>query len=109
MICNKCGRESSKYIIEMKGESPFIWCEFCYSLLNTCNACKSIYRCDFNNDKRSPDFIMKQFQQGNQFIQMQIKNPDKVDIYCTKCNCWNDEYKYCMREWGICLNYKETE
>ncbi len=109
MICSKCGRVAAGYIIEVRNGQSFIWCQQCYSFLNTCNACKKAQRCSFSEDKNSPDYVMRQFQQGPQFIQMQVKNPDKEDIYCTKCECWNKEEKYCMREWGLCLNYEEVK
>lgn len=106
--CDYCGRNFEDLFIDMTNEEPIFICENCFSQFNTCNRCTRVRRCAFTEDQTSPDFIMKQFRQDNQIIQIQVKNPDKIDIYCRKCGCWDNDYRTCMREYGFCKNYKEN-
>lgn len=107
--CDSCGRAFETLVIDMSEESPRFLCEECLNAYGTCRKCIKLNICDFVGDRSSPDMVMKQLRQGNQVIQMSVKNPDKIEIYCKRCGCWNPEDEYCMKEWGLCAHYLEEE
>lgn len=102
--CEICGNQFESLIIDMTYNKPHFICEGCLSKYYTCYTCKQQIFCGFTADQNSPDYVMRRFQQGNQIIQTQVRNPDKIDIYCKKCKCWDNG---CMKEWGTCRNYEE--
>lgn len=105
--CEKCGQQFESLLIDMTSNTPHFICEACLKSYNTCNSCSQQIFCGFSADQRTPDYVMRQFRNGNQIIQTQIKNPDKIEIYCKGCKCWNKDNEYCMKEWGYCKNYRE--
>lgn len=107
--CDICGNAYENLIIDITNGTPKYICEKCSSRFGTCYMCKNSNICGFSADQTTPDMVMRQMRQGNMIAQVQVKNPDKVDIYCTKCCCWNKEEKYCFKEEaGTCGGYVEN-
>lgn len=109
--CDVCKQVKSVIFIEASDKDNIRYiCEDCSSSFGTCGTCCNLNNCDFHKDRTTPDFIMKQVQQGNMVLQTQVLNPDKIAIYCSKCTCWNSEEKYCFKqEFGMCKEYKEGD
>lgn len=70
---------------------------------NKCQVCVSGVYCAFQQDTACtlPPIITTQHRQGNSVIQMQQKNPARIEQTCAKgCKCFVNEV--CMREIGDC-------
>ena len=104
MICNYCGREGARFI-NPNGTGA---CEQCATAFNTCNLCLKSVKCEF---EQNPDPMPKQIQQtirqGNMRAQTVVKNPERVNAFCTHCPCWNTLDSCCNREFGCCGRYDE--
>ena len=105
--CEVCNQRFESVIIDMTTNTPHFICENCLKERCTCNSCTQQMFCGFLADQMTPDYVLRQFRNGNQVIQTQVKNPDKIEIYCKVCKCWNKEQLYCMKEWGSCEHYEE--
>ena len=101
--CDFCGGKFEEVIIDVSPDNiiRFI-CSNCFNQLHTCSFCIHQSKCAFIEDQRSPDFIMKTFQQSGMVLQTQVKNPDKIQIHCIQCRCWDTQNNYCMKEQGFC-------
>lgn len=106
--CDWCGGHFEHVIIDLSSNEVRFICPDCYNKLGTCFSCKRSEECGFKQDRRFPDVVTKTIQQNGMFLQTQVLNPDKVVIHCTKCQCWNTQEKYCMKEQGLCGNYEEV-
>ena len=109
-VCDLCGRTSELvyYDVTDPNNIKFV-CVDCLNKFGTCYVCKNSNICAFSADQSSPDYVMKQVQQGHMIAQVQVLNPDKIAIYCVKCCCWNKEEKYCYKqEIGTCGKYNEV-
>ena len=107
--CDICHRQYEEVYIDITDNNNIRFiCPECTSLFNTCRMCARGTICAFHADQKTPDFIMRQVRQGNAIMQAQVRNPDKEAIYCTKCDCWNKEEKYCYKnDFGMCERYFE--
>ena len=103
--CNFCGQPAK--IVD--GESMICLCHRCYSLLNTCNACINGAKCDFEtNPSPLPKQVQQTVRQGNMTMQTVVRNPARTDITCKAgCPCFSEEFG-CLKENGVCANYKEV-
>ena len=102
--CDYCGRQVPPFVIN---ENALI-CIDCLRALTRCPGCTSYINCAFENDPSPvPKTIVKTFQQGPAVFQAQIRNPQRMEMFCQKCGCWNSEYEYCCREDEWCPKHKE--
>ena len=70
---------------------------------NACQVCVNGSYCAFQQDTSCtlPPVITTQHRQGNSVIQMQQKNPARIEQTCAKgCKCFMNDT--CMREVGDC-------
>lgn len=104
-ICTICGRVivSNPYLISSNGSWSMV-CGECVKQLNTCRNCQNGSSCDFETNPSSlPKAVMKRFQQGNQIIQTQVKNPERIRQTCEKnCCCWDAKNRVCRKEYNYC-------
>lgn len=105
IVCNFCGQPAKFISID----PIFCLCHRCFSLLNTCNACVNGATCDFEtNPSPLPKRIQKTIRQGNMTMQTVAKNEERIRETCQKnCACFSEEFG-CLKENGICANYKEV-
>ena len=82
-------------------------CKNCQSLSGTCATCSKSTTCDFDtNPSPIPKAVEKRFQQGNQIMITQIKNPLRIEATCrVNCECFSEEFG-CLRENNTCGKYK---
>lgn len=103
--CAICGNiiVSNPYLIS-NNDSWNMVCGECVKQLNTCRNCQNSQSCDFEtNPSPLPKAVMKRFQQGNQIIQTQVKNPSRIDETCAKnCCCWDSKNRVCRKEYNYC-------
>ena len=106
--CEVCGRIDPNYVLFLnKDETGYIpVCSKCEGLSGTCGGCSKSSTCDFEtNPSPIPKAIEKRFQQGNQTIIIQIKNPSRIDVTCRiNCPCFSEE-NGCCREYNTCGNF----
>lgn len=115
LTCKYCGRIDPKPIVERIDENNTrIICRQCYSLFNTCAACKN-GTCAFESyTGPQPPWIMQTIQRGNMVAQHQIPNPEVVKVTCVAgCKCYEESDEgplSCNRRlYNICHNYNEVE
>ncbi len=78
-------------------------CERCTRALPTCAGCINGAHCAFEEDPNPmPKVVMQTIRQGNAVMQTQVRNPERVKLFCEKCSCWDSEDKACNREFGCC-------
>ncbi len=110
-VCSICGRVivNNPYLIS-NNDSWNMVCGECVKQLNTCRNCQNSQSCDFETNPSSlPKAVMKRFQQGNQIIQTQVKNPERIEMTCAKnCCCWDSKNRVCMKEYNYCENIEEV-
>ena len=104
-VCTICGKVivSNPYLIS-NNDSWNMVCGECVQQLNTCRNCQNSQSCDFETNPSSlPKAVMKRFQQGNQIIQTQIKNEERIRQTCEKnCCCWDVKNRVCRKEYNYC-------
>lgn len=106
--CGLCGRVDPQVSFVQKSDGTFIyWCGDCKSKSGTCGLCSKSSECCYETDPSPlPKAVLKSFKQGNMITQVQIKNPDRIDITCrVNCQCFSEEFG-CLRENGTCGNYE---
>ena len=110
--CSVCGRRFVPPITYVVVEDAYIaMCPACFQARNTCGMCKTSTKCDFQeNPIAIPPMIMKTIRHGNQTLNTQIRNPDRIAATCiaSGCKCYhkdNDD-EYCCRQFGRCSNYE---
>lgn len=103
-MCDYCGRLGSADVIT---EDAYI-CRDCYSKHDTCALCENGYICSFETDPSPlPKVVMQTIRRGNMTMQTQVKNPERFQAFCLKCECFNKEENICGKEDSWCKNYKE--
>lgn len=104
--CENCGNSVVLPQILTENEQTLLLCDNCVKLSGTCNLCTERTQCDFETNPLSlPKVIIKQIRQGNQMLQVQIKNPERIRETCEKnCKCFDKEFG-CGKENGCCGNY----
>jgi hypothetical protein len=105
--CALCGNQMLEFIIwyaDADSEAHLL-CPNCVKRQGTCAACIRVQDCRFQTDPSPiPPVIMQTRQEGNVFIQEQIRNPEREAITCKLCECWNGEE--CGRAYGMCGKYE---
>ena len=105
--CEACGQIDPTYALTQKNDGTWVrLCKNCMSKSGTCGGCSNSTTSDFEtNPSPIPKAVEKRFQQGNQIIVAQVKNPSRIDITCrVNCQCFSEEFG-CLRENGTCGNY----
>lgn len=110
VYCAKCGNIIPTPHFPLTHYSDGTWkptCENCLKLSGTCGGCLNSTTCDFEtNPSTIPKAVEKRFQQGNQIIVTQVKNPLRIDSTCrVNCQCFSEEFG-CCREHNTCGNYE---
>lgn len=102
-VCDICGR----FIVGPSVvDGNRILCMDCLKILGTCGACSNSQSCAFNDTQSGPPpTIAQTVRQGNLVLHKHVKNPERIQMFCLNCLCWNNG---CMRECGNCANYKEN-
>lgn len=109
MKCNYCGRENPQLILNLfDGDRILTMCPNCAQYCNTCGLCNHVRYCKFEtNPSPLPKQVQQVIRQGNMQIQTVVKNPERIQAFCTTCPCWNTENQCCGREFGVCGKYDE--
>ena len=105
--CDICGQIDPNSVLTQKSDRTWIRiCKKCESLSGTCGGCSKSSTCDFEtNPSPIPKAVEKRFQQGNQIMITQIKNPLRIDATCRiNCPCFSEEFG-CCREYNTCSNF----
>ena len=107
-ICDCCGKEHlQSYLCSWNNENYITLCGTCFQAASTCDLCVNESTCAFEQDPSPiPKQIMKNIRQGNMMMQTSVKNPERVDKFCTNCHCFNVEENTCNKEFGHCGNQK---
>jgi hypothetical protein len=108
--CGICGQVDPQAILTQKSDTSWIrLCRNCAGKSGTCGGCSKSTTCDFEtNPSPIPKAVEKRFQQGNQIMITQIKNPDRIAISCRiNCECFSEKFG-CLRENGTCGNYEDA-
>jgi hypothetical protein len=101
--CNYCGQYPA-LIVNPNGTMA---CKRCAGLFNTCHLCLNSTNCEFEtNPSPLPKQVQQTIRKGNVQVQSVVKNPERIQLCCTSCHCWNAE-GYCNREYLTCGNYNE--
>ena len=106
--CDICGQIVPDSMFTQKSDGSWIRiCKKCESLSGTCGGCSKSSTCDFEtNPSPIPKAVEKRFQQGNQIMITQIKNPSRIDVTCRiNCPCFSEEFG-CCREYNTCGNFE---
>lgn len=99
--CEMCGNHipTTKVMYEAGIKTPWhLLCTECSQKLSSCVACKHSQICSFQQDtsiKEQP-YIAKTMQHGVAIMQTQVKNPQRIQLTCTKCPCYINEA--CLKE-----------
>lgn len=102
--CEICGAPMLEPFIDLSIEGEYhVICGNCASSRSSCSFCKKNTLCSFENDPSPlPKVITKTMQQGNSYIQTQIRNPERVRETCEKnCFCFDAE-NGCLRQNNWC-------
>lgn len=104
--CDICGGHilRGSKTVYVDGDSQHQVCDRCATAIsqNSCQVCKKGQYCAFQQDTSCtlPPIITVQQRQGNAVVQMQQKNPARIEQTCMKCECFINDM--CMREIGKC-------
>lgn len=102
--CNYCGQYPAQ-VINPEGTMA---CKRCAGLFNTCHLCLNSTKCEFEtNPSPLPKQVQQTIRQGNVQMQTVIKNPERIQLCCTGCPCWNAVDACCNREYETCGSYNE--
>ena len=105
--CDICGQIDPNSVLTKKSDGSWIrLCKNCQNKSGTCGGCSKSSTCDFEtNPSPIPKAVEKRFQQGNQIMITQIKNPLRIDATCRiNCPCFSEE-NGCCREYNTCNNF----
>lgn len=107
-VCDCCGKEHTQsFLYSWDNKNYVILCGHCFQATSTCDLCVNGSTCAFEQDPSPiPKQIMKNIRQGNMMIQTAVKNPERVDKFCTICHCFNVEENVCNKEFNHCGNQK---
>ena len=104
--CEHCGSITLSPIIEVDNDTIHLWCMNCSQERNTCSFCVHNNICSFENDPSPlPKVVMKTMNQGNMYVQTQVRNPERIRETCQKnCECFDAE-NGCLRQNNYCTGY----
>lgn len=109
MECFLCGNPNPEVSI-YSGDGTFIkmLCERCSYIPAQCGLCEKAKICPFETEQIDlPKVVMKTIRQGNAVMQIEIKNPERIEETCKKsCPCFSEELG-CLKENRICGDYVE--
>lgn len=107
-ICDCCGNEHlQSFLYSWNNENYIILCSTCFQAASTCELCVNESTCAFEQDPSPiPKQIIKNIRQGNMMMRTSVKNPERVDKFCTNCHCFNVEENTCNKEFNYCGNQK---
>jgi hypothetical protein len=111
--CDICGGEfiPSDLLIDMTNGIHLI-CHDCNAVVGTCYVCKKNIECFFETDPDPlPKQVQKQMTTPQGYIVTTIRNPDRIEKLCKKCECFSAENE-CSRQINWCEKYQviwETE
>ena len=111
-VCKYCGTAHPNAIVEIVGEDKVrTICPNCYSLFNTCAACKNCNCALEAYQGPLPLYVMQTIRHGNMVAQQQVQNPEVVKVTCMAgCKCFGEEGMVChFRHHQICRNYDEID
>lgn len=107
--CAICGRPiyNINLLLDVQEDGSVRYLHFaCGKALNTCATCANSQACEFDtNPDPMPKVVMQTVRQGNMVMQTQVRNPDRINKLCLKCNCYKDGF--CCKEYNCCSNYSE--
>ena len=106
-ICAHCNQITiSPVFRETSADTWITLCGNCANLFGTCYLCSQSFECVYETDPSPlPKAVIKTYKS----VQIQEKNPSRIDITCRqKCPCFSEEFG-CLRENGTCGNYKEKK
>lgn len=109
--CKVCGSPiipSNNAILLTGTECSYTVCDKCNAALKTCNGCKNVRSCAFEEYPATDKYIMKTVRQGNAIMQMQVKSEEILRETCQNgCECFSEEFG-CLREINCCGNHKSV-
>ena len=107
LVCATCQSYIlGKSFIYSVGNAYVEVCEKCHTAIPTCAGCKNSVQCAFNDDPNPlPKIVMQTVQQGNMMMQTQVRNPERIKLFCENCPCYNAEDRACDRECNVCAQY----
>ena len=107
-ICDCCGEEHiQSFLYSWDNKNYINLCGGCFQAASTCAVCINGATCAFEqNPSPIPKQIMKNIRQGNMMIQTAVKNPERIEKFCTNCHCFNVEENVCNKEFNHCGNQK---
>lgn len=107
-ICDCCGEEHiQSFLYSWDNENYIKLCGGCFQAASTCAVCVNRPTCAFEQDPSPiPKQIMKNIRQGNMMIQTTVKNPERIEKFCTNCQCFNIEENVCNKEFNYCGDQK---
>ena len=111
--CAICGRSDPKVLeVELNDclnqDEVVLYCVSCIASMYTCRTCEHRDTCSFTSDPLPvPQTMRKEIRQGPMVIVQEVPNPERIRQTCqAKCNCYNEE-KGCMKQSGLCRNWKQ--
>lgn len=106
--CNNCGRPIINALTwtQKSEESWTPYCEECSLQIGNCPTCARSTTCVFETDPSPlPKVVVKTIRQGNTQMQIQIRNPERIDVTCReKCKCFDPE-NGCLRQMNMCMGW----
>lgn len=104
--CELCGQRMINGIFFQTPTETKLICPDCSKKSGTCALCKEGSKCEFEtNPSTLPKQVMQQVRRGPAIINTTVRNPERVELTCKNCVCWNKEENYCLKENGICGEY----
>ena len=102
--CDYCGSPLKPFVINENA----LACMNCLQSFNTCRMCSESQTCAFETDPSPlPKVVVQTIRQGPAVLQMQVKNPERVKLFCFPCKCFDQDDLFCRREEGWCREYNE--
>ena len=103
-ICAICGNPIVGGVYDIDSDT-YLHLE-CAKQLGTCATCQLALVCEFNtNPDPTPKAITQTLRQGNMTIQQQVRNPDRIDMFCKECACFDTE-NGCLKQNNCCAQWK---
>ena len=107
-VCDCCSKERiQSFLYSWDNENYIKLCGGCFQATSTCGLCINGTTCAFEQDPSPiPKQIIKNIRQGNMMMQTTVKNPERIEKFCTNCHCFNVEENVCNKEFNYCGNQK---
>ena len=106
-ICQSLMTTKGSFLEQDNEDNWHMYCGRCKTLLSTCQTCKKVAVCPFETDPNPmPKVVMKTVQNGNMIMQTQVRNEERIKLFCLSCDCWDSEENQCRKELNIECNKK---